>query len=87
MDFQGRIVSNSRTCSKFRSEFGFRVDARFKLVSKSEIGFWPKFCSQARISIKSLLGTEEKNQTVGLGEIQKADYEPSQVRLWVWFYS
>lgn len=77
-----RIVPNFRTCSKFRSEFGSRLDARFQLDSKSEIGFGPRLGSQARIGIKSGSGTEERNKT-GLSEILKAEYESSQISFWV----
>lgn len=53
MGLTDRVGSNSSTRSKFRSEFGSTLDARFKLVSKSFIDLGPKSGSQARISIKS----------------------------------
>lgn len=73
-------MSDFRTCSKFRSEFGFRLDARFKFISKSDIGFRLRSGSQARISVKSVSeGTEGENETTGLGKILKAVYIPHQI--------
>lgn len=57
----------------------FRLDVRFKLISKPDIGFVLRSGSQARISIKSGSGTKGENEMTGLGKILKAEYEPCQI--------
>jgi len=57
----------------------FRLDVRFKFISKPDIGFVLRSGSQARVSIKSGYGTEGENETTVLGKILKAEYEPCQI--------